>query len=245
MSTNSRIKIFLNNIKTIVIALVIAITFRTFVYEGYKIPSGSMKPTLLVGDFVLVSKFSYGYSKHSLPFSPNLFSGRILEKPAKRGDIIVFRLPKNPEIYYIKRLVGLPGDKVQMIAGTLYINGVAIEKKASGVFTDIDGRHIPIYIEKITDKRGYYVLDEKDHPLDNTNLFEVPKDHYFFLGDNRDNSIDSRVLSHLGYVHKDYLIGRAEIIFFSTEAKLWQVWKWFTGIKVKRIFNKLSLIKVD
>lgn len=227
-------------LKSFLLALLLAMTFRTFLYEPFHIPSGSMKPNLLIGDYIFVSKFSYGYSRYSIPFGPPLFEGRIWETLPKRGDIVVFKQPGREGINFIKRLIGLPGDRIQVTQGVLYINGEPVPKKQDGTFIDSNGEEIDQYIETLDNGVSYRVLDDTPHgKLDNTDVYVVPEGHYFFLGDNRDNSQDSRVLSMVGYVPKEHLVGRAEVIFFSSTATWWKVWTWFTDLNPSRFLSPL------
>lgn len=224
-------------IKSLLIALVLAMLFRTFLYEPFHIPSGSMKPTLLVGDYIFVSKFSYGYSSNSLstyfkgisiPF-PH-FRGRVWKDEPQRGDVVVFRLPSDEKTNYIKRLVGFPGDKIQVKEGLLYINGQEVPRHRIEDFIDPEKpaplNLIPQYIETMPNGVSYRVLDElKNGETDNTGVYTVPERHYFFMGDNRDNSQDSRVMDAVGFVPEENLVGRAEIKFFSNDTPLWKIWK--------------------
>ena len=230
--------------KTLLIAGSIAIFFRSIFFEPFNIPSGSMIPTLLVGDYLFVSKYSYGYSRYSLPFSPNIFEGRIFKKQPKRGDVVVFRLPKDPSIDYIKRIIGLPGDEIIIVNGTIYINDGVIEqaqsKNRDKYFSDYPKGSL--LIEKIPQK-SYNILNFEDNGIgDNTGVYIVPKDHYFFMGDNRDNSLDSRFLDQVGYVSYDNLIGRAEFLFFSSDKSipLWKFWQWHKKFRADRIFKKIK-----
>jgi len=231
-------------IRVVIHALILAMVVRVFLYQPFNIPSGSMIPTLLVGDYLFVSKFSYGYSKYSLPFSPNLFSGRIFGSEPRRGDVAVFKLPKDNTTDYIKRVIGLPGDKIQMIDGVLQINGSAIPKKRIEDFIAEDSfgnaRRVVSYQETLPNGVQYEVLDLVPRgSSDNTGIYKVPEGHYFMMGDNRDNSTDSRVSSAVGYVPIENFIGRAEIIFFSSggDARFWEFWKWFGSVRLKRFFQ--------
>ena len=207
-------------------------------------PSGSMKPNLLVGDYIFVAKYSYGYSRYSFPFGFNFFEGRFFFKSPKRGDVVVFRLPSDPDINYVKRLIGLPGDKIQVKEGVVYINDKKIEKNADGVFTDNDeeiASEIKKFIENLPEGKKITTLDQSPTmPQDDTGIYEVPQKHYFMMGDNRDNSQDSRFLSQVGYIPEENLVGRATIIFFSSKKPIWQVWNWQDSIRFKRILTKVK-----
>jgi signal peptidase I len=231
-------------VKIVINALILALIVRTFLFQPFNIPSGSMKSTLLVGDYLFVSKYAYGYSKYSIPFAPDLFSGRIWATPPERGDVAVFKLPRDPQVDYIKRVIGLPGDKIQMIGGVLHINGTAVpkEKIDDYVTTDEFGTetHVPRYRETLPNGISYTVLDLDPRSFsDDTPVYEVPADHYFMMGDNRDNSTDSRVLGAVGYVPFENFVGRAGMVFFSVEegAKAWQFWKWPWTVRFDRIFK--------
>ena len=231
-------------VKIIIQALVLALLVRTFAFQPFNIPSGSMENTLLIGDYLFVSKYSYGYSRFSFPFSPHLFDGRIFGHPPKRGDIIVFKLPRDETTDYIKRVVGLPGDKIQVIHSVLYINGKAVPRKEIGPVT-LDGVHYTQYQETMPNGVKYKILQiNPNGPLDNTQVYEVPPNHYFMMGDNRDNSTDSRVPpteGGVGYVPFENLIGKAQIIFFSIKegAPVFAFWEWPWTVRWNRIFKGL------
>jgi len=226
-------------VKTIVYALLIAGVIRSFLFQPFNIPSGSMMDTLLVGDYLFVSKSAYGYSRYSFPFGVIPFSGRFFASEPKRGDIVVFKWPRDNTTDYIKRLVGLPGDRIQVKDGVLYINDKAVPKvKADDYVGDYEGqvRHVDRYRETLPNGVSYYVLDrDRDGNLDNTEVFLVPEGKYFMMGDNRDNSDDSR--AGVGYVPFENFVGKAEIIFFSTDgsARIWEVWKWPFAIRYDRM----------
>jgi signal peptidase I len=230
--------------KTVAYAVLIAMVLRAFVIQPFNIPSGSMKSTLLIGDFLFVSKYAYGYSRHSFPFSFPPFAGRFLTGMPERGDVVVFRLPTDTRVDYIKRLIGLPGDRIQVKGGILYINDIAVprEKVEDFVERDEEGNiiHTARYRETLPNGVSYLVLDsERDGPTDNTGVYTVPDGHFFMMGDNRDNSTDSRVMSQVGFVPFDNFVGRAEILFFSTDrsAELWELWRWPQAIRWSRFFN--------
>ncbi|HEX6143825.1 MAG TPA: signal peptidase I [Geminicoccaceae bacterium] len=234
-------------VRTLVYAVLIALGVRTFFYEPFNIPSGSMKPTLLVGDYLFVSKFAYGYSKHSFPFSLPLFDGRIFADLPERGDVAVFKLPSDNRTDYIKRIIGLPGDRIQVRGGVLYVNGESAERTRLEDFYDDDGTssgRMTRYREILPGDAGpsHAVLDLVPRgSLDNTRVYEVPEGHVFAMGDNRDNSLDSRV-DNVGFIPLENLIGRAEIIFFSTNgsANLWEIWNWPLAIRFQRLFKLIE-----
>lgn len=208
-------------IKIIIQALLIAIFVRVFLFQPFNIPSGSMKSTLLVGDYLFVSKLTYGYSRYSFPWAPNLFEGRIFAGTPERGDVVVFKLPRDNETDYIKRVIGLPGDEIIVRNGVVFINGEEVKRVRSGVFHTFDrngiARRVAKFRETLPNGVSYTVLDaEVDGPFDNVGPYKVPEGHYFMMGDNRDNSTDSRAIWGVGYVPYQNLVGRAEIIFFSS-----------------------------
>ena len=239
---------WLETVKTVSSAVVIALVVRSFVFEPFNIPSGSMIPTLLVGDYLFVSKFSYGYSRYSLAFSPNLFSGRVMARQPERGDVAVFRKPKENKVDYIKRVIGLPGDHIQMVNGILVINGTPVERQRIADFVDKDRDGIivraPQYIETLPNGKQHRIIEYfgDNGPADNTIEYVVPEDHYFMMGDNRDNSQDSRFLDQVGYVPFENFIGRAEVMFFSVDgsAAWWQVWSWPWAIRYGRLLDRIG-----
>lgn len=231
-------------IKTVVFALLIALVLRVLLFQPFTIPSASMEPNLYEGDYIVVSKWSYGYSKHSIPFSPPVFNGRILGKAPERGDIAVFKLPRDNKTDYIKRVIGLPGDKVQMIANKLYINGAPVQDVvvSRAQMADMFGpRAVTQLRETLPGGRTFMTQDfGPGGDLDDTPLYEVPAGHYFMMGDNRDNSLDSRF--GVGYVPFENLVGRANIIFFSIadKASPLEIWKWPTEVRFGRLFSSVN-----
>ena len=230
-------------VRVVINALIIALVIRTLLFQPFNIPSESMKATLLVGDYLFVSKYSYGYTHYSLPFSPRLFSGRIFGSALKRGDVVVFRLPRDDSVDYIKRVVGLPGDKIQMIDGVLNINGTPVKReRVEDYVSDEDGvaQRVKQFRETLPNGVSYVTMDLTDNGfLDNTQVYTVPPDHYFMMGDNRDNSTDSRVQSQVGYVPYQNIIGRAQIIFFSIAENehVWAIWRWPYSLRWNRLFK--------
>ncbi|MEQ8295412.1 MAG: signal peptidase I [Nitratireductor sp.] len=230
-------------VNVIVQALLLALVIRTFLFQPFSIPSGSMRPTLLEGDYLFVTKWAYGYSRHSLPFSPDLFEGRIWDAAPERGDVAVFKYPPNPALDYIKRVIGLPGDRIQMREGQLYINGEPVGRQKTGQIDNPDitevNRPVDVYRETLPNGVSYDTLDVTPNGIsDNTREFVVPAGHYFMMGDNRDNSADSRVF---GFVPEENLVGRANIIFFSISggASPLEIWKWPSQIRPMRFFNMI------
>lgn len=235
-------------VKTLVYAVLLALVFRSVLYAPFHIPSGSMKSTLLVGDYLFVSKFSYGYSRYSFPLGLPIFKGRIFGSAPERGDIVVFRLPSNPSTDFIKRVIGLPGDTIQVKSGIVYLNGNALPRQRDGEFVETDPatghvNRIPRFVETLPNGVTYHVLDENPAgALDNTMIYRVPEGQYFMMGDNRDNSQDSRVLNFVGYIPEEYLVGRAELIAFSSDGstRFWEVWNWFSSLRLHRFFLTLD-----
>lgn len=238
--------------RTVLIALIIAFVVRSFFFEPFNIPSSSMKPGLLVGDYLFVSKYSYGYSRYSFPFGIIPIDGRLNAKEPKRGDVIVFKLPTNPSISYIKRLVGLPGERIQMRQGRLYINDQLIPRRALGLHTiaqDGGGEYVATeYEQTLPGGVTFSIYEESDGgPLDDTPVYTVPEGHYFMMGDNRDHSQDSRVLHAVGYVPFENLQGPARRLFFSVDgsASLFEFWKWPWAIRYSRLFKDLDPVTKD
>lgn len=233
--------------KTCSIALIVAGTVRAFAFEPFNIPSGSMIPTLLVGDYLFVSKYSYGYSRHSLPWSWPIIPGRIMISEPERGDVAVFKLPSDNTTDYIKRIVGLPGDRIQMRQGRLWINEKQVKRRRIEDFVYTDGfrriNRLAQFVETLPNGRVHRIVEQTDQgQLDNTGVYTVPKGHYFAMGDNRDNSLDSRVMSGVGFVPFENLVGRAEVLFFSTDggAGWWEFWRWPGATRFHRFFQSIE-----
>ena len=237
----------IENLNTLFYALVIGLIIRSFLFQPFYIPSSSMEPNLLIGDRLFVSKYSYGYSRHSLPFSPKIYNKRIFAKRPKVGDIIVFKTPADNRTDYIKRLIGLPGDAIQIINGDLYLNDLKITKRKIEDSLNIKcGDEIlnaNFYEEILPNGTKYVAVYKKDGTMLNTDRFVVPENHYFFMGDNRDCSKDSRFLSSVGYVNFNNLVGKGQIIFFSNsieEGSFLKFWKWNKSVRFDRIFKRIK-----
>ena len=234
-------------LRTVIYAVIIALGVRTFLYEPFNIPSGSMKPTLLVGDFLFVSKFTYGYSRYSLPLSLPLIEGRILAREPERGDVVVFKLPADNATDYIKRVIGLPGDRIQMRDGILHINRKPVQRELQDVI-EVESDHgrieqKSVYLETLPNGRQHLIWEASDNErYDNTPEFTVPPGHFFMMGDNRDSSQDSRAQSIVGFVPLENMVGRAEFLFFShnDSARLWEIWRWPEAIRASRIGNGIQ-----
>ncbi len=237
-------KFFVENIKTLFYALIIAIVIRSLFIQPFYIPSSSMEPNLLVGDRLFVTKYSYGYSKHSFPFSPPIFKGRLFESKPERGDVIVFKTPADNRTDYIKRLIGLPGDQIQFIDTNLYINNSEVLKSRKStndkIYCGKKNINVFTFEETLPGGKKHSSVYLKNFSYKDSDIFIVPKDHYFFLGDNRDCSKDSRFLSSVGYVHKNNLVGQARFIFFSSDRSIGSIfsfWKWNQTIRFNRFFK--------
>ena len=240
-------KFLFENLLTIFYALIIAIIIRSLLIQPFYIPSSSMEPNLLVGDRIFVTKFSYGYSNHSFPFSPPIFEGRFFYKKPKKGDVVVFKTPVDNRTDYIKRLIGVPGDSIQFIDGELYINDLQVFRdkinESKEIYCGNENLDVNFFEEKLENGRKFVTVYRKNFSYQNSDKFIVPDDHFFYLGDNRDCSKDSRYLSSVGYVHKDNLVGKAQIIFFSSDARIGsilEVWNWNKLIRFKRFFKKIN-----
>ena len=235
------------NLKTLIYALIIAVIIRSLFIQPFYIPSSSMEPNLLVGDRLFVTKYSYGYSKHSFPFSPPIFKGRIFFEKPQRGDVVVFKTPADNRTDYIKRLIGLPGDEIRFIDSNLYLNNSEIIKSkissSDVIFCGKKKLDVFTFEELLPNNKKYISVYLKNFSFQNSDSFIVPKDHYFFLGDNRDCSKDSRFLTSVGYVHKNNLVGKARFIFFSSDKNIGSIfafWKWNKSIRFDRFFKKIQ-----
>ncbi len=246
MNTKKIIQSIYENVKTLIGALIIAILIRSLLFQPFYIPSSSMEPTLLVGDRIFVSKYTYGYSKHSFPFSPNITNKRFYSKKPKRGDLVVFKTPADNRTDYIKRLIGLPGDKIQFIEGEIFINNKKILRKqienkiiirCGNFFLETN-----TYIETLPNGFKHLAVYKKKGSLQNSKIFKVPENHYFLLGDNRDCSKDSRYLDSVGYVNNLNLVGEAKLIFFSNDtnkSSLLKFWNINKSFRIERLFKGL------
>ena len=240
-------KLVIENFKTLFYALVIAVIIRSFFFQPFYIPSSSMEPNLLIGDRLFVSKFSYGYSRHSLPFSPKIFKDRILKNKPEVGDIIVFKTPADNRTDYIKRLIGMPDDKIQIVEQNLYINEIKVKRiKLENLFKITCGSEIievDFYEETLPNGKRHISVYRKEGTMINSDEYVVPKNHYFFMGDNRDCSKDSRFLSSVGYVNFNNLVGKAQIIFFSNnkeKSSFYKFWKWKKSLRTSRFFKRIE-----
>ncbi len=238
-------KKIVENIKTLFVALILAIIIRSLLLQPFYIPSSSMENTLLIGDRLFVTKYTYGYSRHSFPFSIKILDNRLFYSEPERGDVIVFKTPADNRTDYIKRLIGKPGDHVQFIKGDLFLNKKKINKefvKKSKVFCGQESVVVNVYKENINENSKYEIAYFENDSLTDTDPYIVPKDHFFFLGDNRDCSKDSRFLSSVGYVNKENLVGKARFLFFSNDESIgnfFTFWKWHQSIRFKRILMKI------
>ena len=246
MTKKRLVNIVIDNLKTLLFALIIAVLLRSLFYQPFYIPSSSMEPTLLVGDRLFVSKYEYGYSKHSFPFSPPIFEKRLLEKDPKRGDLVVFKTPADNRTDYIKRLIGVPGDSVQFIDGEIFLNKQKILRKKINKKLNLRCGNmsfpVNVYEETLPNGIKYKAAYSSLGTLKNSDEYIVPDGHFFLLGDNRDCSKDSRFLSEVGYVKKLNLVGKAKIIFFSNDTKngsFLKIWNWGNSLRYERTFKKL------
>jgi len=237
----------IENIKTIFFALIIALIIRSLFFQPFYIPSSSMEPNLLIGDRLFVSKYTYGYSRHSFPFSPKIFNGRFFSSLPKRGDIIVFKTPADNRTDYIKRLIGLPGDEIQIIKGEILINNIPIKrtkpKKSNEINCGNSKNVSQIFTETLSNGISYIAAYSMHGTMISSDKYKVPNNYYFFMGDNRDCSKDSRYLSSVGYVNFDNIVGKARIIFFSTDknkGNALKFWNWNKIIRFERIFKKIK-----
>lgn len=240
-----RIRRFYDEYKIVLYMVLFALGVRAFAYEPFRIPSGSMVPTLLIGDYLFVSKLSYGYTRYSLPFDMPLFDGRILFKEPERGDVAVFRLPTNPKVDYIKRIVGLPGDTIQLRSSLLYVNGQPVDYLRTDDFVNKSGNgnvsRTAQFIETLPGGKKHRTIERSINiAKDSTGLYTVPPGHYFGMGDNRDNSTDSRYLNDVGFIPRENLIGRADFLFFSVNGSPWKIWEWARTLRLERFFKGIE-----
>jgi signal peptidase I len=241
---------FIDTARAVLEALIIALLIRTFLFQPFSIPSASMEPTLLVGDYLFVSKFTYGYSRYAFPFSPPLFAGRIFATDPQRGDVVVFRLPRDDSVDYVKRIIGLPGDRIQLIDGTVSINGAPVRREHVADFvgenpcgpgSGASGQvRVEQWLETLPNGVSYDTLkcaSFRGFP-DTTGTYIVPPGHYFMMGDNREDSLDSR-FPQVGYVPFDHIVGRVQTIFFSLagQAPAWQLWRWPWSVRWDRLLT--------
>jgi signal peptidase I len=240
-------KKIIENIKILIYALVIATLIRSFLFQPFYIPSSSMEPNLLIGDRLFVSKYTYGFSRHSFPFSPNITNKRYLSKKPKRGDVIVFKTPADNRTDYIKRLIGLPGDSIQFMNGSLYINNELVKRTLLTNKKKIScGQNVfetNSFEETLSNGKKYIAVYRKKGTMMNSDLYLVPPNHYFFLGDNRDCSKDSRFLSSVGYVKFTNIVGKARVIFFSNDPNIGSLltpFKWHDSVRFKRTLKKIN-----
>ena len=241
------LKLIFENLKTLFYALIIAGIIRSIFFQPFYIPSSSMEPTLLIGDRIFVKKFSYGYSKHSFPFSPPFFSNRLFNKKPNYGDLVVFKTPEDNRTDYIKRLIGLPGDTIQFINGKLFLNSKEILRTKINRKLEIRcgsiSREVNAFKETLPNGKEYIAVYHKIGTMQNTDKYNVPADHFFFLGDNRDCSKDSRYLSSVGFVYNENLVGKATIIFFSNDTisgSIFKFWNWNQSLRTERFFKILK-----
>ena len=244
---NFFLTIVFENIKTLFYALVIAVVIRSLFFQPFYIPSSSMEPTLLIGDRIFVKKYSYGYSKHSFPFSPPFFSNRVFNKMPNYGDLVVFKTPADNRTDYIKRLIGLPGDTVQFKNGKIFLNNSEIPrtevKKKYKIRCGISSPETNAFKETLPNGKDYIAVYNKTGTIQNTDKYKVPPGHFFFLGDNRDCSKDSRYLSSVGYVANENLVGNASIVFFSNDTvsgSIFKFWNWDQSLRIDRFFKLLK-----
>ena len=247
-TTTPAMSVFWDNVKTILYALALAMVLRFTIAQPFRIPSGSMQPTLEIGDYIVVTKWSYGYGRFSFaPLEGLLPRGRLFGSAPNRGDVVVFRPSPEPERDFIKRVIGLPGDRIQMINGELHINGEPVQRESLGLaeFRNEDGltERIPAYRETLPNGASYTTFDRTPRSeLDNTRVFTVPDGHYFMMGDDRDNSADSRVSSVVGYVPYDNLVGPAQfvVVSFDSSTSLFRPWTLFTGFRGERFLKSVN-----
>ncbi len=239
-------KIITENFKTLLYALIIAVIIRSILIQPFYIPSSSMEPNLIVGDRLFVTKYTYGYSRHSFPFSPPIIKDRIFFTEPKRGDVIVFKTPADNRTDYIKRLIGLPGDQIQFIDSNLYVNNSEILKSKIAdediIYCGNKTIDVLTFEEKLPNGKLHKSVYLKDFSFKNSDVYTVPEQHYFFLGDNRDCSKDSRFLGSVGYVHKNNIVGKARFIFFSSDrsiGSIFEFWKWHKSIRIERFFKNI------